>query len=291
MRVTFAYDAFGRGKPAGTSFSAGWDSRMRFQAAPRDPASGSYTIGPRIYDPSTYRFVGIDTMLSAGQDRALQMDPLTGNRYLYAGANPVDYIDDGHGPCLFGKIGWCKKKSKKPPKKQTGKPRLWCTDSYQVWVCGEKDPGKLRTGWTLGPGAKDGWNALVFDALIAASIIELQYMGRAPSTIGDDEVDLGRKLEYFFGRATGTAHNVQRSQSMLRQLESIGLRDTAANRNYLASVLQATYRNPNSVVATQKNGYVVRESLLMGPNGSVKLETIWDGNKLITGVLYGGKAT
>ena len=27
---------------------------------------------------------------------ALQADPLTGNRYLYAGANPVNLIDDGH---------------------------------------------------------------------------------------------------------------------------------------------------------------------------------------------------
>lgn len=98
VRATFAYSAYGQGKPTGTSFSAGWDSRLRFQTAPRDPASGKYTLGPRLYDPATYRFVGVDSMLSSTSDRALQVDPLTGNRYLYAGCNPVGLIDDGHGP-------------------------------------------------------------------------------------------------------------------------------------------------------------------------------------------------
>lgn len=98
VRATFAYDTFGRGKATGTTFSSGWDSRLRFQTAPRDPSSGKYTLGPRLYDPATYRFIGVDTLLSSDSDQALQLDPLTGNRYLYAGANPVNLIDDGHGP-------------------------------------------------------------------------------------------------------------------------------------------------------------------------------------------------
>jgi hypothetical protein len=38
-------------------------------------------------------------------DLGLALDPLTGNRYLFAGANPVAFYDDGHAPYLRGK-GW-----------------------------------------------------------------------------------------------------------------------------------------------------------------------------------------
>jgi hypothetical protein len=31
-------------------------------------------------------------------DLGLALDPLTGNRYLLAGANPVAFYDDGHAP-------------------------------------------------------------------------------------------------------------------------------------------------------------------------------------------------
>ena len=45
--------------------------------------------------------------------------------------------------------------------------------------------------------------------------------------------ELGRKLEYFLGNATSNAHNIERSTGMLRQLESIGLHDNPATRQYL----------------------------------------------------------
>jgi len=42
-------------------------------------------------------------MYSSGDlDLSLGTDELTGNRYLFAAANPVDYYADGHRP------GWCK---------------------------------------------------------------------------------------------------------------------------------------------------------------------------------------
>jgi hypothetical protein len=99
---------------------------------------------------------------------------------------------------------------------------------------------------------------------------------------------LGRKLEYFLGNATGDAHNIERSTGMLRQLQSIGLHDNPATRKYLTEHLATVVNNPSNLVRTQANGHVVRESLLMGPNGGVKFETVWDGAKLITGKLIGG---
>jgi len=100
--AVFGYDDFGKQKEALTQTSPNgsstWDSRLRFQLAPRDGVTGQYAIGPRMFDPATYRFIGADQFVGAGANQQLQQDPLTGNRYLYAGSNPANLIDDGHAP-------------------------------------------------------------------------------------------------------------------------------------------------------------------------------------------------
>ena len=103
-----------------------------------------------------------------------------------------------------------------------------------------------------------------------------------------NQADLGNKLQYFFGQATGTQHNIERSQDMLRQLERIGLHDNPASRQYLASRLSAALQDPSNIVRVQEDGRVVREILLAGPRGFLKFETVWEGNKLITGFIFGG---
>ncbi|MGH7426413.1 MAG: polymorphic toxin type 28 domain-containing protein, partial [Candidatus Methylomirabilales bacterium] len=103
--ATFSYDPYGKEKPELSSKVAGWDSRLRFQMAPKDPATGAYNLGPRLYDPGISRFVGADFYAGAAANLELALDPLTANRYLYAGANPANFIDDGHGP-----IEWLRKK-------------------------------------------------------------------------------------------------------------------------------------------------------------------------------------
>jgi len=95
-------------------------------------------------------------------------------------------------------------------------------------------------------------------------------------------VELGRKLDFFFGRATGTAHNVGRSVQLQRQLERIGLSDSPTSRQYLTEHLTSVFADSTSIMRVQENRRVVRESLLMGPRGALKLETIWENNKLIT---------
>ena len=101
--------------------------------------------------------------------------------------------------------------------------------------------------------------------------------------------EIGRKLDYVLGRATGNAHNIARSTQMLRQLQSIGLQDTAATRELLAGHLEEVLNDSSNIVRTQTNGRVVRDSLLMGRNGIVKLESVWDNTKLITVNVFGGK--
>ncbi len=96
-------------------------------------------------------------------------------------------------------------------------------------------------------------------------------------------------MEYFLGNAKGNAHNIQRSRDMSKSLNRIGLHDTPATRQYLTEHLDGVFNNASSVVRTQANGRDVREALLMGPNGGVKFQTIWEGNKLITGTILYGK--
>jgi len=100
--------------------------------------------------------------------------------------------------------------------------------------------------------------------------------------------ELGQKLDYVFGRATGSAHNIQRSQAMLAQMERIGLSDSAASRIMLQQHLEAVVNDASNIARTQSNGRIVRESLLMGPRGGVKVESIWEGDRLITVNLFGG---
>jgi len=110
----------------------------------------------------------------------------------------------------------------------------------------------------------------------------------ASGAASSNAAQLGQKLEYVFGKATGSAHNIERSQAMLAQLERIGLPDTAANRALLQQHLEAVANDASNIARTQANGRVVRESLLIGPGGAVKVESIWEGLKLITVNLFGG---
>jgi RHS repeat-associated protein len=102
-----AFDPYGQPQAGGSSVT---DPKQRgstlgFQGAITDRASGSVVLGPRLYDPSTARFSTADSFVAGGLDLGLALDPLTGNRYLFAGANPVGYFDDGHAPYVRAPYG------------------------------------------------------------------------------------------------------------------------------------------------------------------------------------------
>jgi RHS repeat-associated protein len=122
------------------------------------------------------------------------------------------------------------------------------------------------------------------DAFVEIVTISLPFMGEAK--VAKSSASIGTKLEYVFGKATGSAHNIERSTGMLRQLESVGIFDNAAGRSLLNSHLESVYSGTKGIL--QSNGRYLRESLLMGPRGGLKVESIWEGNKLITVKLLGG---
>jgi RHS repeat-associated protein len=81
----YSYDPYGHvTATTGTGFT---DNLISFTGARQDPGSSNYThLGDRWYNPVTANF--------ASQDQNSYLnDPANGNRYAYAGDNPVNYID------------------------------------------------------------------------------------------------------------------------------------------------------------------------------------------------------
>ena len=73
------------------------DNPFRFQGFYYDSGVKTYDMHARQYRPDVGRFLSRDLYASAAGDQALQADPLTQNRYAFAGGNPVTNIEfDGH---------------------------------------------------------------------------------------------------------------------------------------------------------------------------------------------------
>ncbi|MGH2751380.1 MAG: RHS repeat-associated core domain-containing protein [Actinomycetota bacterium] len=100
-----AYDPYGATNEAGSGIAVGErdpETELGYQSEAADAVTGNILVGPRQYDPTTQRFTTADVFIDAGSDLALAIDPLTGNRYLFAAANPVALDDDGHAPMCDG---------------------------------------------------------------------------------------------------------------------------------------------------------------------------------------------
>jgi RHS repeat-associated protein len=83
---SYAYEPFGQ--QASSSTGSGPESPIRFQNQYLDSETGLYKIGVRYYDPEIGRWTQKDPL-------NLFQDPRQGNRYLYAGADPVNMVDPG----------------------------------------------------------------------------------------------------------------------------------------------------------------------------------------------------
>ncbi|MEV0633920.1 DNRLRE domain-containing protein [Streptomyces sp. NPDC050619] len=108
-KTTYGYTAYG--SDDGTEFSGADHADVtdptqepynpyRFNAKRWDASSGTYDMGFRDYDPKLNRFTTRDMYNSALADMNLGTDPYTGNRYAFAGGNPVNRFElDGHMLC------------------------------------------------------------------------------------------------------------------------------------------------------------------------------------------------
>ena len=102
VKAAYGYSAYGSADSALTKTAAGFNASTnlyRYTGKRLDSGSGSYDMGARRYSPPAARFLQRDLYTDALADLGLATDPLTGNRYAYTAANPVNYVElDGHRP-------------------------------------------------------------------------------------------------------------------------------------------------------------------------------------------------
>ena len=72
-------------------------------------------------------------------------------------------------------------------------------------------------------------------------------------------------------------------------MNSIGIYDNENGRKIILDALSHTLNDKTSIKESLRDGRTLRESLLVGPQGVLKMETIWDGEKLITVKILGSK--
>jgi hypothetical protein len=117
------------------------------------------------------------------------------------------------------------------------------------------------------------------------------------------------KFNYLFGNVAADAHNTPRALDNARQLGSIGFHDTPDARAALRAHLERVPDEPGNVIQTSGGrdlprvpqhsvtegawgGPVeMRESLLQGPNGTIKLTSTWEiryGVRRLTTVIPSG---
>lgn len=123
---------------------------------------------------------------------------------------------------------------------------------------------------------------------------------QSPYPKGESNADLGNKLDYLFGKGTGSQHNIERSNAMKAELNKIGIQDTTSGRDYLTEHLNNVLKAPSNISNVKTHTYIAkelpgtpvveyttttRESLLMGPAGALKVEFLWDGNRLLIVIL------
>ncbi|SOD84265.1 RHS repeat-associated core domain-containing protein [Streptomyces sp. Ag109_G2-15] len=105
-KATYGYTAYGSDdtseftgidKPDAADPTKEAYNPYRFNAKRWDAQSGTYDMGFRDYDPGLGRFTTRDMYNGALADMDLGADPYTGNRYAFAGGNPVSGVEvDGH---------------------------------------------------------------------------------------------------------------------------------------------------------------------------------------------------
>ncbi|MEV5339779.1 DNRLRE domain-containing protein [Streptomyces sp. NPDC052676] len=105
-RATYGYTAYGSDddkqftgvdKPDAANPDKEQYNNYRYNAQRYDDGSGTYDMGFRNYDPGLNRFLTRDMYGGALDDMALATDPYTGNRYAFAGGNPISFVEiDGH---------------------------------------------------------------------------------------------------------------------------------------------------------------------------------------------------
>ncbi|HYP23538.1 MAG TPA: DNRLRE domain-containing protein [Actinomycetota bacterium] len=99
-RASYGYTAYGKSDAAVSANDENAKAPLnpfRFTADRFDSGSGSIDMGARRFGPDVGRFLQFDVFAGSLSDLSLSIDPLTQNRYSFAGGNPISFVEfDGH---------------------------------------------------------------------------------------------------------------------------------------------------------------------------------------------------
>jgi RHS repeat-associated protein len=291
----------GVGGRTGSWGASGDNINQKFTGKERDQESGLDYFGARYYGSALGRFTSPDWSATAEPVPYATLDnPQSLNLYAYLRNNPLDGVDpDGHdslhtctgaeqgaGKCQAGDIA-----VQSNANKQVGLAEKAKTAGSQALTAVGNAIGKVSDFLNTAPGiglvagmaifAETGGNEET-PALAEAE----QGVESAVSEGTGLIANLGQKLNFLFGQSGGV--NFQRSEGMRAALQETGLNDTVENRALVSENLTKALNDAGSIVS-RTNNRVVRESFLMGPTGGVKLQSIWEGTKLITIKVFWGE--
>jgi RHS repeat-associated protein len=291
----FDYEPFGA--EIGRHGSGGDGLRQRFTGKERDAESGLDYFGARYLASGQGRFTSADEPLVDQHES----DPQSWNLFSYVRNNPLrftdptgrcsvdgqgGYVDEGSGlfsgKCSEGQIG-----GTEPQKLEVSEVRPPSPELLALAI-GMQRAKPIVNAAAVGTAvvATGGFAGMGYGAVTGG--IGIHQVGVASGPAAYSLLpEIGRKLDYVFGLATGALKNIQRSTAMLAELRRIGLHDTSDSRSYLRTHLGRVLNDSSSIVSNS-GGRTVRESFLMGPAGGVKLESVWEGSKLITVKVFGG---
>ena len=97
-----AHDPYGNNDSGGTTPSPTIITTLGYQQAITDPTHGRTLLGGRQHDPDTGRFTSPDVFANGMQDLGVGVGAQTGNRYLFAAANPIAFDETGYDPACRG---------------------------------------------------------------------------------------------------------------------------------------------------------------------------------------------
>ena len=238
MVISYTYDAWGRlvGKDGTSSDYAQLEMNnpLLYRGYQYDYETGFYYLQSRYYDPSVGRFLNADDTAFLGASGTL----LSWNLFAYC-ENSVVYARDPQGHFVITTT------------------MLICAGigALVLGVAGGFAGYYISKKMSIPKGSR--WKYIAGGALIGAAIgaaagLGIGYcigggsvvavVGKSGSAISTKALNLGNKLSYIFGKATGSTHNVQRSKSMYSLLNKIGIWDNKFGNEYLTKCIIEIYK-------------------------------------------------
>jgi RHS repeat-associated protein len=132
----------------------------------------------------------------------------------------------------------------------------------------------VASGLMLGP-----------EGLAEGAAADASMLGEAPPPIlgsegggGANAIVSEGKWDYIFGRVVKGEHNAPRSTQNVEDLARIGIRDTSAGRQIMTDYFDEQLASDSSIIKSytdQYGDYQIRDGLLKGPYGFLRVESTW----------------